>query len=175
MISDLRQALLALLRRPLLFAVAAGALALGIGASAAVFSVVDAVLLRPLPFAEPSRLVLLWQSIPERNAPFVEVSYPYMRELRARSRTMAAVAAMAGVNSGFTLGGPEPVRASGRIVTGNFFEVLGAQAALGRTFVEAEDRVGVPRVVVVSHGLWQRQFGGDPRLVGRTLEVDGTP
>jgi len=174
-ISDLRQALLALLRRPLLFAVAAGALALGIGASAAVFSVVDAVLLRPLPFAEPSRLVLLWQSIPERNAPFVEVSYPYMRELRARSRTMAAVAAMAGVNSGFTLGGPEPVRASGRIVTGNFFEVLGAQAALGRTFVEAEDRVGVPRVVVVSHGLWQRQFGGDPRLVGRTLEVDGTP
>ena len=175
MISDLRQALRALLRRPLLFAVAAGALALGIGASTAVFSVVDAVLLRPLPFAEPGRLVLLWQSIPERNAPFVEVSYPYMLGLRARSRTVAAVAAMAGVNSGFTLGGPEPVRVDGRIVTGNFFDVLGAHAGLGRTFVEADDKVGVPRVVVVSHGLWQRQFGGDPRLVGRTLEVDGTP
>jgi len=174
-ISDLRQALRALLRRPLLFAVAAGALALGIGASTAVFSVVDAVLLRPLPFAEPGRLVLLWQSIPERNAPFVEVSYPYMLGLRARSRTMAAVAAMAGVNSGFTLGGPEPVRVDGRIVTGNFFDALGAHAGLGRTFVEADDKVGVPRVVVVSHGLWQRQFGGDPRLVGRTLEVDGTP
>jgi putative ABC transport system permease protein len=174
-ISDLRQALRALLRRPLLFAVAAGALALGIGASTAVFSVVDAVLLRPLPFAEPGRLVLLWQSIPERNAPFVEVSYPYMLGLRARSRTMAAVAAMAGVNSGFTLGGPEPVRVDGRIVTGNFFDVLGAHAGLGRTFVEAEDKVGVPRVVVVSHGLWQRQFGGDPTLVGRTLELDGTP
>jgi predicted permease len=174
MIGDLRQAWRALVRRPLLFAVAAGALALGIGASTAVFSVVDAVLLRPLPFAEPGRLVLLWQSIPERNAPFVEVSYPYMLELRARSRTMAALGAMAGVNSGFTLGGPEPVRVDGRIVTGNFFDVLGAHAALGRTFVEAEDRVGVPRVVVVSHGLWQRQFGGDPRLVGRTLDVDGT-
>jgi putative ABC transport system permease protein len=174
-IGDLRQAWRALLRRPLLFAVAAGALALGIGASTAVFSVVDAVLLRPLPFAEPGRLVLLWQSIPERNAPFVEVSYPYFQEIRSRSRTLAGLAAMPSVNSGFTLGGPEPVRVDGRIVTGNFFDVLGAHAALGRTFVEADDRVGVARVVVVSHGLWQRQFGSDPGLVGRTLELDGTP
>jgi putative ABC transport system permease protein len=174
-IGDLRHALRALLRRPLLFAVAAGALALGIGASTAVFSVVDAVLLRPLPFAEAGRLVLLWQSIPERNAPFVEVSYPYLRELRSRSHTLAGLAAMPSVNSGFTLGGREPARVDGRIVTGNFFDVLGAHAALGRTFVEEEDRVGVPRVVVLSHGLWQRQFGGDPALVGRTLELDGTP
>ena len=172
---NLRHAWRALRRRPLLFAVAAGALALGIGASTAVFTIVDAVLLRPLPFAEPARLVLLWQSIPERNAPFVEVSYPYFREIRSRSRTLAGLAAMPSVNSGFTLGGRELVRVDGRIVTGNFFDVLGAHAALGRTFVEAEDRGGVPRVVVVSHGLWQRQFGGDPRLVGRTLELDGTP
>jgi putative ABC transport system permease protein len=172
---DLRHALRALLRRPLLFAVAAGALALGIGASTAVFSVVDAVLLRPLPFADPGRLVLVWQSIPERNAPFVEVSYPYFREIRSRSGTLAGLAAMPSVNSGFTLGGREPTRVDGRIVTGNFFDVLGAQAALGRTFGEAEDKVGAPRVVVVSHGLWQRLFGGDPGLVGRTLELDGTP
>jgi putative ABC transport system permease protein len=172
---DLRHALRALLRRPLLFAVAAGALALGIGASTAVFSVVDAVLLRPLPFADPGRLVLVWQSIPERNAPFVEVSYPYFREIRSRSGTLAGLAAMPSVNSGFTLGGREPARVDGRIVTGNFFDVLGAQAALGRTFGEAEDKVGAPRVVVVSHGLWQRLFGGDPGLVGRTLELDGTP
>jgi putative ABC transport system permease protein len=174
-IGDLRHAGRALVRRPLLFAVSAGALALGIGASTAVFSVVDAVLLRPLPFAEPGRLVLLWQSIPERNAPFVEVSYPYFQEIRSRSRTLAGLAAMPSVNSGFTLGGREPARVDGRIVTGNFFDVLGAHAALGRTFVEAEDRVGAARVVVVSHGLWQRQFGGDPGLVGRTLEMDGTP
>jgi putative ABC transport system permease protein len=174
MSSDFRHAVRSLRRRPLLFLVAASALALGIGASTAVFSVVDAVLLRPLPFTDPERLVLLWQSIPARNAPFVEVSYPYFLRMRARSRGMAAMAAMPSVNSGFKLGGHEPVRVEGRIVTGNFFDVLGAHAALGRTFVEAEDRVGAPRVVVVSHGLWQRQFGGDPALVGRTLDVDGT-
>ena len=174
MANDLRHALRSLRRRPLLFVVAASALALGIGASTAVFSVVDAVLLRPLPFAEPERLVLLWQSIPERNEPFVEVSYPYLLEMRARSRSMAALAAMPSVNSGFILAGREPVKVEGRIVTGNFFEVLGARAALGRTFGEDEDRVGVPRVVVVSHGLWQRQFGGDPGLVGRTIAVDRT-
>jgi putative ABC transport system permease protein len=174
MTNDVRYALRSLRRRPLLFLVAASALALGIGASTAVFSVVDAVLLRPLPFTDPDRLVLLWQSIPARNAPFVEVSYPYFLRMRARSRALAAMAAMPSVNSGFKLGGREPVRVEGRIVTGNFFDVLGAHAALGRTFVEAEDRVGAPRVVVVSHGLWQRQFGGDPALVGRTLDVDGT-
>jgi putative ABC transport system permease protein len=171
---DLRHALRSLRRRPLLFAVAASALALGIGASTAIFSVVDAVLLRPLPFAEPERLVMLWQSIPEASAPFVEVSYPYLLEARARSRLMASLAAMPSINSGFILGGAEPARVEGRIVTGNFFDVLVARAAQGRTFTQDEDRVGMPRVVVVSHGLWQRQFGGDPRLVGRTLVVDGT-
>ena len=175
MTSDLRQAVRALRRRPVLFVVAAGALAIGIGASTAVFSVVDAVLLRPLPFAEPERLFLLWQSIPARNEPFVEVSYPFLIGLRTRTRSLASIAAMPSVNSGFTLGGRERVRVDGRIVTGNFFDVLGARAALGRTFVESEDRVGAPRVIVVSHGLWQRRFGADPALVGRTLDVDGKP
>jgi putative ABC transport system permease protein len=172
---DLRYALRSLRRRPLLFIVAASALALGIGASTAVFSVVDAVLLRPLPFADPGRLVLLWQSIPEAHAPYVAVSYPYFLQMRARSKSIAGMAAMPNINSGFTFGGREPVRVQGRIVTGNFFDVLGARPLLGRTFREDEDRVGVPRVVVVSHGLWQRRFGGDPALMGRTLEVDGTP
>jgi len=172
--SDLRLAVRSLRRRPLLFVVAASALALGIGASTAVFSVVDAVLLRPLPFAETERLVMYWQSIPEASTPFVEVSYPHFRKLRAQSRSFSALAAMPAVNSGFILGGREPVRVEGRIVTGNFFDVLGARAARGRTFGEDEDRVGAPRVVVVSHGLWQRHFGGEPGIVGRMLDVDGT-
>jgi len=130
---ELRQAWRALIRRPLLFTVAASALALGIGASTAVFTIADAVLLRPLPFTEPGRLVLLWQSIPERNAPFVEVSFPYFVEVRKRSRTMAAMAAMPSTNSGFVLGGPAPVKVDGRIVSGGFFDVLGAHALLGRT------------------------------------------
>ena len=175
MIQDVRFALRSLLRRPLLFAVAAGALALGIGASTAVFSVVDAVLLRPLPFAEPERLVILWQSIPSRNAPYVAVSYFYFQEMRGRSRSIAGMAAMPNVNSGFTIGGSEPVRVQGRLVSGNFFDVLGVRPAQGRTLSEEDNKVGVPRVVVLSHGLWQRRFGGDPRLVGRTVEVDGTP
>ena len=175
MSGELRQAWRALLRRPLLFTVAASALALGIGASTAVFTIADAVLLRPLPFTEPGRLVLLWQSIPERNAPFVEVSFPYFVEVRKRSRTMAAMAAMPSTNSGFVLGGPAPVKVDGRIVSGGFFDVLGAHALLGRTLREADDRVGMPRVIVVSHGLWQRQFGGDPSVVGRTIEVDRAP
>jgi putative ABC transport system permease protein len=170
---DLRQAVRALLRRPVLFAVAASALALGIGGSTAVFSVVDAVLLRPLPFTDPARLVVYWQSVPEASTPFIESSYPHLLNLRARSRTLAAVAAMNAVNSGLILGGPDPVRVEGRLVTGNFFDVLGARAARGRTFHESEDRVGAPHVAVVSHGLWQRQFAGDPGLVGRTVVVDG--
>jgi putative ABC transport system permease protein len=171
---ELRTAWRALCRRPLFFAVAAGALALGVGASTTVFSVVDAVLLRPLPFTEPDRLVMYSQSIPERNAPFVEVSYPFMVQMRGETRALAAVTLMPATNSGFILRGPEPVSVAGRIVGGDFFDVLGARAALGRTFGESDDKVGVPRVVVLSHGLWQRHFGGDPGIVGRSLDVDGT-
>jgi putative ABC transport system permease protein len=172
---DLLYALRSFRRRPLFFAVAAGTLALAIGASTAVFSVVDAVLLRPLPFARAVELVTLWLAVPEQNAPFVEVSYPYLTDVRAKSRTLAAAAAMPAVNSGFFLTLQEPVRVEGRLVTGNFFDVLGAPARLGRTFTEAEDRVGAPRVVVIAHGLWQRLFGGDPGAVGRDVLVDGTP
>ena len=175
LLSDVRYALRSFRRRPLVFAVAAGTLALAIGSSTAVFSVVDAVLLRPLPFAQPERLAMLWQSIPERNAPFVEVSYPYMLNVRKHSRSLAAVAAMPAVNSAFFLAGEEPVRVEGRIVTGNFFDVLGARPLHGRTFTETDDKPGAARVVVLGHGLWQRQFGGDTGLVGRSLVVDGTP
>jgi putative ABC transport system permease protein len=173
--SDLRYALRSFRRRPLFFAVAAGTVGLAIGASTAVFSVVDAVLLRPLPFASAAEIVTVWLAVPEQNAPFVEVSYPYLTDVRAASRTLAATAAMPAVNSGFFLTLEEPVRVEGRIVTGNFFEVLGARALLGRTFSEAEDRVGAPRVLVIAHGLWQRLFGGDPATVGRDVLVDGTP
>jgi putative ABC transport system permease protein len=156
--------------------VATGTLALAIGASTAVFSVVDAVLLRSLPFRAADELVTVWLAVPEQNAPFVEVSYPFLTDVRRDSRTLAGAAAMPAVNSGFLLGtGAEAARVEGRIVTGNFFEVLGARARLGRTFTEAEDKVGAPRVVVMSHGLWQGRFGGDPAAVGRPVIVDGTP
>jgi putative ABC transport system permease protein len=172
---DLGYALRSLRSRPLLVLVAVAVLALGIGASTAVFSVVDAVLLRPLPFAAPDRLLMVWMGLPEQNQPYIAVSYSFVEMLRKRSRSLAAVAAMPETNSGFTLAGAEPARVNGRLVTGNFFEVLGARPLLGRTFTEPEDRVGAPRVVVISHGLWQRRFGGDPGVVGRSVVVGDTP
>jgi putative ABC transport system permease protein len=172
---DVRYAVRSLRSRPLLVVVAVAVLALGIGASTAVFSVVDAVLLRPLPFAAPDRLLMVWMGLPEQNQPYIAVSYSFVEMLRKRSRSLAAVAAMPETNSGFTLAGAEPARVDGRLVTGNFFDVLGARARLGRTFTEPEDRVGAPRVVVISHGLWQRRFGGDPGAVGRSVIVGATP
>ncbi|PYQ13713.1 MAG: permease, partial [Acidobacteria bacterium] len=172
---DFKYAARSLRRRPLLFAVAAGVLAVGIGASTAVFSVVDAVLLRPLPFAQPDRLVLVWERIPEIGVPFMEVSYPNYLDWRAQSRTFGDLAIMATINSGFIIEGDEPVQVPGRLVSGNFFDLLGARALLGRTLAPSDDRPGAARVAVVSHGLWQRHFGGDAALVGRTLDVDRMP
>jgi putative ABC transport system permease protein len=172
---DVRSAVRSFRRRPLLFASAAAALALGIGASVSIFSVVDAVLLRSLPFEEPDRLLVAWTRSPQQGQPFVEVSYPDFLDWRAQSRMLSSLAAMPAVGQGFTIMGREPVRVQGRLVSGNFFEVLGARAWRGRTLEPEDDQPAAARVVVLSHGLWQRQFGSDPGLVGRSLVVDGTP
>src|SRR5262245_39203782 len=173
---DLRYALRAWRRRPGAFVLAGGALALAIGACTVMFGIVDAVLLRPLPFGDPDRLVLAWQAGPERGGqPFIEVCYPDYLQWRKEARTLSALALMPSVNQRFTLQLAEPVRVQGRLVSGTFFDVLGARAWRGRTFTEDDDQPGAARVAVLSHGLWQRQFGGDPALVGRTLVVDGTP
>ena len=159
----------------LLFLVAASALALGIGASTAVFSVVDAVLLRPLPFADAGRLVVAWQRSPDNSVPFIEVSYPDYLDWRQQARTFESMAIIPTVNSGFVLAGEEPLQVQGRLVSGNFFDVLGARARLGRPLRPDDDRVGADRVVVLGHGLWQRRFGADRAVIGRKIVVDGTP
>jgi putative ABC transport system permease protein len=175
MLQDLRYAMRSVRREPLLFAVATAVLALTLAASTAVFSVVDAVLLRPLPFEEPDRLVVAWERSPEIGVPFMEVSYPNYADWKAQSRKLEGLALMATVNWGFVLAGDEPVDVPGRVVSGNFFDVLGARALLGRALMPSDDRPRAARVAVLSHGLWQRQFGGDPGLVGRTLVIGGTP
>jgi putative ABC transport system permease protein len=140
------------------------------------FGMVDAVLLRPLPFGDPGRLVLAWQAGAGRGGQaFVEVCYPDYLQWRKEAHTLSALALMPTVNQRFTLQGDEPVRVQGRLVSGTFFDVMRVHAARGRTLREDDDRPGAPRVAVVSHGLWQRQFGGDPALVGRTQVIDGTP
>jgi len=162
-------------RAPGFAAVTAGTLALGIGAATALFSVVDAVLLRPLPFHDQRRLAILWQRDVRRGVPFLEVSYPDWRDWRDESRSFVSMAVMPSVSSGFTVTGRgEPLRLEGRLVGEGFFDVLGAGAARGRTFRRDEHRGGAGRVVVLSDGLWRRAFGGDPSIIGGGLTIDET-
>ncbi len=159
-----------------LAAVAVSTLALGIGGATAIFSVADAVILRPLPFAEPERLVLLWQSDTARNQPFVELSYPGFREWREQSRSFVEMAGMPSTNQGLLWkGGDEPRTLVGRWVTGRFFSVMGVAPLLGRTFTDEDDRIGAPRVLVLSHALWRDLFSAEPSIVGRSLELEGDP
>ena len=152
-------------------AVAVIALALGIGANTAIFSVVNAVLLRPLPYREPQRLVWFWEVQPFLDrAPF---SAPDFADYRGQNQTFETVSAFRGVN--FTLtGAGEPERVAGAQVDAGFFSILGVRPALGRDFTAGEDKPGAPApVVVLSHGFWQRRHGGDPHIIGNALTLNG--
>jgi predicted permease len=173
---ELRQAGRRLRRRPAMALVAGATLAVGIGGATAVFSVAHAVLLRPLPYASPDRLVLVWQQDPERSQPFVEMSYPAFRDWRSGSAVFEELAGMPSTNQGFTMTGRgEPVALTGRLVTWSFFRTLGVAPLLGRGFEPDDDRRGAPRVVVLGHELWQERFGADPHIVGTSLVLDREP
>jgi putative ABC transport system permease protein len=147
-------------------------LALGIGANTAIFSVVSSVFLRPLPFPDPDRLVLLWDDFSRRGGPSrVEASLPDYVEWKARNRSFADLAVMAGVSYSLT-GTGEPARLSGIRTTSNLFSVLGLPAIVGRPLLASDDTSGEP-VVVISETLWRTRFGADPSLVGRSLVLDG--
>ncbi len=167
MFQDLRYGFRRLLTNPGFTAVAVIALALGIGANTAIFSVVNTVLLRPLPFAEPEGLVKVW---PEKY--HVAASKSELAELQRESRSFDGLAAYSGW--GFTLTGKdEPLKLSGARATAGFFALLGTQAALGRTFAANEDQPGRSQVIVLSHGFWQRYFGADPSVIGQAVTLDG--
>src|SRR6185436_3685025 len=152
---------------PAFTAVAVIALALGIGANTAIFSVVNTVLLQPLPFAEPDRLVKVW---PEKYK--VSASKSELVELQRESRSFDAIAAYSGW--AFTLTGrEEPLKLSGARITAGFFDLLGSRAELGRTFAADEDQPGRSQVIVLSHGFWQRYFGADPNIIGQPVTLDG--
>ncbi len=151
-------------------------LALGIGGATAIFSVADAVILRPLPYDDPDRLVFISLSDRERNQSFVEFSYPAYREWRERSRMLQSLAAMSSVNDETILTGRgEPSAVEGRWVTGEFFSVLGVSAALGRPLRPEDDRAGAPDVVVISHQLWRDRLSANPAVVGDSITLDGKP
>lgn len=170
MFSDLRVGARQLARRPGLAAAAVLSLGLGIGANTAIFSVLHHVVLEPLPFADPGRLVMVWETQAANRERWVApANFVDWREQTRAFSAMAAFDAFRPTMSG--LGEPEVVRALG--VSGNYFATLGASAARGRTQVAADDQADSPPVAVISDGLWQRAFGASADAVGRTLHFDG--
>jgi len=170
-LQDLRYALRTLRRSPGFTTVAILTLALGIGANTAVFTVVNAVLLRPLPYREPERLVMVWESNSSRHRDKNIVNPENYLDWRERATAFSGLSAVTWTSITLTGGTPELV--SGRAVTPDFFSVMGAAPALGRTFTAAEALPNGPSVIVLSNGLWKRRFGGDPQIVGTTVPVAG--
>jgi putative ABC transport system permease protein len=174
MLADLRYALRALRKSPGFTLVAALTLALGIGANSAIFSVVNAVLLRPLPYREPERLVTVNHFYPSFNGLQAPVSAGGFVDYQNRTRSFERMAVESGWNPNLT-GRGDPERISGAQVSGQFFATLGVPAALGRALRPDEDAPGRQGVVVLSDGFWRRRFGADPSAVGQTLTLNGEP
>lgn len=169
--NDLRVAVRGLLKSPGFTFVAVLTLALGIGANTALFSVVKTVLLTPLPYGAPDRLVQVWEYNIPRNQPRNVVSAANYLEWKERARSFSDMALYSW--SAVTFTGTEPEWARGRAVEVNLFNLLRVRPALGRTFVPADADSAAPRTLVLSDGLWRRQFGGDPAVVGANVAIAG--
>jgi putative ABC transport system permease protein len=159
-----------LLKRPAFALVAVLTLAVGIGANTAIFSVVNGVLLRPLPYPQPDRIVRLWEQT--ASAPRVSVSYPNFRDWHERLKSFRALAAYEGGTT-TVLGGVEPVFVNAYAVTRDFFDVFGVAPALGRTFVAEDTTEGATPSIVVSHGFWERTLQGNRDLASLHLQIEG--
>jgi putative ABC transport system permease protein len=164
-----------LAKNPGFTAVAIIALALGIGANSAIFSVVNAVLLRPLPYERPERLVMLWENNPALQLGFdlLPVSAANFTEWRGRGQSFEEVSAFDSVSFNLT-GADTPDQIGGARVSANFFKLLGVQPERGRAFLPEEDQPGNNRVIVISHSLWENRFGSDPNIIGRTMTLNDT-
>jgi putative ABC transport system permease protein len=169
---DLLQGLRFLARRPGFTAVASLTLALGIGANSAIFSVVNAVLLRPLPLSDPDRLMAVWETVPERG-PFRVAPANYF-DWRRENRSFEGLAAFGAATVGLSDEVGEPEQLLGAHVSANYFSVLGVEPVLGRSFLPEEERRD-SQIVLLGHGVWRRRFGGDRQIVSRKVMLDGAP
>ena len=167
---DLRYGLRMLAKNPAFTAVAVLALALGIGANTAIFSVVNALLLRPLPYKNPDQLVMVWENLSHLGFPKNTPSPANFLDWRRQATVFEGMAAFA-IRSYNLTGVGEPERLDGRRVSANLFDLLGVKPIIGRTFVPEEDRPGT-NVVLLSENLWKRRFGGDPGVIGRALTLN---
>ena len=171
--ADLRFALRMFRKSPGFTVLVLTALTLGIGATTAIFSVVRSVLLRPLPFPNPSRLVMVWERPPQSNRTNVVQTQNFL-DWRSRNRSFENIAAVHGIPMNLS-GEGEPVQAPGLRVTAGFFEILGVAPVIGRAISARDDVGGAPVTVVLSYGLWQRRFGGAVDALGRKIMVNGSP
>ena len=175
LLQDVRYAVRTLLKSPGYSLVAVAALALGIGANTAIFSVVKAVLLSPLPYPEPEQLVWVREINPGSDILDEPASAPNYNDWRTQGRSFEGIAAFGYAGGTITDGDREPERVPAMSTSANFFQVVGVAPALGRGFLPEEEATGKNRVVVISHGLWQRRFGASPEVLGKTLTISGNP
>jgi putative ABC transport system permease protein len=171
---DVRYAVRGFLKSPAFTVVALVALTLGVGANTAIFSVVNAVLLQALPYRDADRLVALWEHDRTGTRPRNVVAPRNFLEWEAQARTFESMALFYDSSVNLT-GAGEPVEIPAQVATGNLFAVLGVQPALGRAFTPEEGEQGRDSVVVLSHGFWQRQFGGAPDILNKTVSLNGRP
>lgn len=173
-VQDIRFALRQLRKAPAFTTVALLTLALGIGASTALFSVVDTVLLRPLPYQQPERLVTVTETLPGMGTDEIGVSAGEYQDYRSQNRSFAQVAAYQ--SEGFNLtGAGQPLRINAAKISASAFSLLGVSPELGRSFSDDEERKGSDKVVVLSHGLWQRNYAANPNILGTTVKLNEQP
>lgn len=172
---DLRYAIRSLRGTPTFTVVAIITLALGIGASTAIFTVVNGVLLRPLPYPQPERLVRLWETLPQKST-YRNVVNPWnFLDWQARTQAFESMAATTPIQTINLSGDGEPVALNGLGVTTNFFDVLRVRPEIGRAFTPEEGTLGRGPVAILSHELWQSGFGGDSNILGKKLALNGSP
>src|SRR6185369_195570 len=170
-LQDLRYAARMLKKNPGFTAVAVIALALGIGANTAIFSVVNTVLLRPLPYKDPEQLVMVWEDATKHGYPRDTPAAANYVDWRDQNTVFSGMAAIDDIDLNLSNAG-DPERLKGRRVSANLFPLLGVEPQLGRVFSGAEDQPGSQHVAVLSHRLWQRRFGGDQNIIGKTLTLN---
>lgn len=172
--SDIRFGWRQMMRNPAFSLVAVATLALGIGANTAIFSVVNSILLKPLPFPDADRLVVPATIFSRQQSDRGSMSYPDLQDWRAQTDLFAAVAAINRTNADLT-GGEEPERVRVLLVDQEYFTVMSARPARGRLFTAAEQVPQAPRAVILTWQMWMRRYGGDPGIVGRKIELSGAP
>ena len=174
LLQDVRYGWRLLAKNPGFTAIAVLTLAIGIGASTAVFSVVDTVLLRPLPYREPDRLMVVSETLPGMSGDEIGVTALEYQDYRDRNRSFSQVASYE--EAGFNLSGEGlPLRVNAASMSASAFPLLGVSPELGRTFTDEEARAGAENVAVLSHALWEREYSRDPNIVGKTLKLDEKP